>query len=196
MKGITYFHRHPVAARLLCVFATAALLTNSVAPAIGATLRNRHQGVSKPGPKVPVMKGVPRMDLSKQGVAPRPVAPSLSKLDDRAKLMQPVTAADLARWRAAAATPGKSRAKACANIWLGEEALAAREQPVEAEGYFNKALAAAPAKSREHGLAAVDHGLSTLYQGKYAVAEGEFDHILRVRSAGVDRKRVAILLTH
>ena len=119
--------------RLICVLTSVILVTNTVAPAVAATLQNRHRTVLKPGPKVPVMTGVPHMDLSMQGTpGGRPHAPEITKLDEQAKLTRPVTTSEAAAWRAASLKPGKSRMKADALIWLGEYALAGREEPAEA----------------------------------------------------------------
>src|SRR5579863_7834435 len=130
--------------RMISVLCCVLLLANSVAPAIAATVQNKRNHVIKPGPKVPVMKGVPHMDLSKQGIVPKANLRSISKLDDDGTLKEHVYPTDIVNWRQAAATPGNSIAKADALVWLGEEALAGREEPVEAATLFNKALAAAP----------------------------------------------------
>ncbi|MHB8723739.1 MAG: DUF6531 domain-containing protein, partial [Steroidobacteraceae bacterium] len=144
------------------------------------------------------MKGVPRMDLSRQGKPLRLAAGTgeLTNLDGQGQLKRPVTSANLAAWNAAAGIAGKSEPKADGLIWLGEYALAGREAPLEAAKLFNRAIAAAPAKSREHGVAAVDHGLAELYQGAYAVAYGEFAHILKAGAPGTERKQVAIYYAH
>ena len=195
MKGRTGLFGRFAVGRALCVLTSAILLANSMAPAVAGTLQNRRDHVLKPGPKVPVMKGVPVMDLSKQGVLRHAAAHAhISRLDDQAKLAKPVRPADIAAWHQAAERPGKSSAKADGLIWLGEYSLAGRQEPVEATAYFDRALAAAPKSSPEHGVAAFDHALASLFRGAYAQAAGELGHILRAKPAGIDPKHVALVL--
>src|SRR5579871_2536381 len=183
--------------RCLTVLASLVLMANSIAPAIAVTLQNPRNHPVKPGPKPVQMKGVPRMDTSMKGLPIRVRKnEQISWLNERTQLNRRVTLADLAIAKGDAKVSGKSAKRADALIHLGEFAMVGREEPIEALGYFDKAIVAAPAGSRERGVAALDHGLAEVIRGAYAEAVGEFGHILRAKPRGANLKLVMNQFAH